>query len=779
MSEILNQQEEATDALIRMRKSLNQTMREELARHVDPGLLFQSGYADGAYVISRKINPNDIDGSHNITRFQKTPIQVQLVNELKAKKVETCVKGAGDKTIPEFIELLHLLGLLDFKDFEFKKESGEKINDFTVHYTLKNSYHVERYHNTRFRIVGCREIFIEKSDGVKRGKSHQYSVLHGQDPDNHSYFFRVYNRNDKKTAEEEEEEDSVCMVREGIVLFNHSNRLEISSIPRWGISKPIQCNLNEKDDEYRIISETTQYKSEHYDPTLYFLRSVFPASRHIKSTSRQDAFPNEEDVVAMTAHKRACAWQIARLHWVYEGLCSVIASMAVISDAGPGDGGAIKSSSHGDDDGEAEPIKRKVTRKSRPRTGGGGETRGGEEEEEEEEEDDDDYDRVSVGSDVTVNSSLDPGQSVSGSSPNTSLLSPNTVIPAGGCYKSIVEYLLENGSSKQINSWEKCRYLIHNCIISGIDLSGISDKKDLVKKPNVRLGSLNHDDMLKKIAMMAKLATEVFIKKNTAFGSVEQSKLGLLNLNSPYNNEIGKCGNDLEMFGYRLAQWLLTNVEQRTIVIAKKDQGTDQAEWLRVRLMDVNCQLYTIGHRSVYTTDVLMGMMRKFWIAPWKVIYGTDEGNWPTWLRTYSVKKFFSNAPRSDLSPINDKLVSVALDITHKIRLTFHAFKHKIESANPVAVNKKLLEAIAQMNHDAGISRKKKKKSSIIIMQRGRKYKFGRTTTTTPKALKPITGKRKQIMLKSGSTEEIPVTIPGQFLWDKPGSTVYSWQNPK
>ena len=55
MSEILVQQEEADASILKEQKSLNQTMREALAKTKVAGLAFQTGHFKGAYVISRKI----------------------------------------------------------------------------------------------------------------------------------------------------------------------------------------------------------------------------------------------------------------------------------------------------------------------------------------------------------------------------------------------------------------------------------------------------------------------------------------------------------------------------------------------------------------------------------------------------------------------------------------------------------------------------------------------------------------------------------------------------
>jgi hypothetical protein len=305
-------------------------------------------------------------------------------------------------------------------------------------------------------------------------------------------------------------------------------------------------------------------------------------------------------------------------------------------------------------------------------------------------------------------------------------------------------------------SWTQCCNFIHNYIINGTAST---------KDPGTRLGSYNHDDMLKQIARMAKLATEVYTLKSNGH---EGSKVGLKNLNSPYNNVLGPNCNGIEFFGCKMTQWLLSELEAPniTLLIPKKDQGVAQSRHLRVKLRDVNCQLYTTGLRSTYTTDVLIDMRRRAWINPWYMIFGENKENWPGWLATYNLKAHFSNAP-SKTTPMSDKQVSVTLDITHKFQLTFHSFKREVKGTDPVATNKKLVRAMEKID----LAVLSKQKLSKGISKKRNKYHKKRLNA----ALGPITGEEKKKML-SREAEDIPGgthqtftfgAAPGPWSWNQ------------
>ena len=759
MSQVLIQQENAASELMKARGILNWTMREALAEAMDPRLLSQTEYFDGVFVISRCVDPNEVEAD-KITKFQKSTVNVAEYRDLKGGYVANCIESGGK----ELVKLIHKIGLLD-SDVLDSTGPVPHTGQISVQYPLKNPYHQEKYSNARFCVSGCKKLDIGKSTTIK------YSVLYGVDPDNHAYFFRV---SPVKQADEEQAE----AIKEGVIVFNRSARLDISSIAPPSVEQrkdPVVISAAQ-DNAYKAIPEKLIFNPDKHDPTLYFLRSKFPASRYIRPTGSSNGFPDDADVVLMKAHKRMCTWQIARLHWVYEGLCSVIASM-VLGKAGTGQATAEPESSVAPPPERkphfVEPLMNPPANPDMPtvgespggRMGSGNVPR---------EYDDDESKGAEEHEDGDESKAAKKGPLVD-TDPSSSEMSKFTTSTSGmgitrvglrvgysrdpETMENFVSHLVsttESGNKATDLSWKQCCNFIHNYITSG---------KASTKDPDTRLGSYNHDDMLKQIARMAKLATDVYKAKSQ--GHLESGS-ALKNLSSVYNNVLGigiDC-NEIKYFGYKMTQWLLSELEVKdtTLLIPKKDQGVAQSKHLRVQLRDVNCQLYTTGHRSTYTTDVLIDMRRRAWIHPWLLMFGEDKAKWPGWLTGYSLETHFSNAPSKKIA-MSDKQVSVTLDITHKFRLTFNSFKHRVEGSNPVATNKKLVRAMEKI--DLAVLSKQKQFKGISK----KNYHQKRLNA----ALRTITGEKRQMML-SREAEDVPGgtrqtfafgAAPGPWRWQQ------------
>jgi hypothetical protein len=257
--------------------------------------------------------------------------------------------------------------------------------------------------------------------------------------------------------------------------------------------------------------------------------------------------------------------------------------------------------------------------------------------------------------------------------------------------------------------------------------------------------------MLKQIATMAKLATDVFSDKMNG-----EQNTGLASLTSPYNYIIANDPlhtldlNIPAYFGYKMTQWLLSTFEQDTLLIAKRDQNTRQRPNLRARLTHVNCQFYATGLKSTYTTDVLMEITRKLFIEPWMEMFGPN--NWPRWLNDYSLSAHFTNVPWTTKSTINDKQVSVGLNINHKTRFVYHAFWDKLEGSDPTVASKKMARVVTEL---------KLKKPKAISKKK------------TIKTLQPPTGKAKENILSrkpeacASSQPFVFGAAPGPYSWQK------------
>ena len=290
--------------------------------------------------------------------------------------------------------------------------------------------------------------------------------------------------------------------------------------------------------------------------------------------------------------------------------------------------------------------------------------------------------------------------------------------------------------------WATCINIIHNHISSNVKSS---------KKQQVRFGSSSHDNMLKQIATMAKLATYVFTQK------MDSAPTGLASLTSPYNYIIANDPskpldlNTPAYFGYKMTQWLLSTFEQDTLLIAKRDQNTRQRPNLRSRLRHVNCQFYAAGLKSTYTTDVLMEITRKLFIEPWMEMFGPNKTTWPAWLQNYSLSAHFTNVPWTTKSPINDKQVSVGLNINHKTRFVYHAFWDKLEGSDPTVASKKMARVVTEL---------KLRKPKAISKKKANK------------TLQPPTGRAKEIILSRNPE------APQQFVFGAAPTGPYSWQKP-
>jgi hypothetical protein len=540
-----------------------------------------------------------------------------------------------------------------------------------------------------------------------------YTLLYGEDPDNNAFFFRVTPIGTQQ------------LVRECVVVFNGSHRLEISSVKLPGqdcasVGGDVEAPL--------VIHSDTVYDEGIHDPTLFFLRSKFPASRFITSGKYAAAFPNKYDVVSMIAHMRASTWEMAQLHWVYEALCSVTASMVVgkevVVDGRSGSNDSAKftpdlqlpgvSSGGGFKlpDMAEEAGKGRETLENQTPAREAGET------------DDDPFAK------------------------KEGMRSKADGLSAQPSFVTMQEFILELKNKE--TTWAVCVNLIHNFIAMGLFDPNKTKTKFL---------SCDHDDMLKQIAYMAKLATAIFSEKNT-----DQAQNGLAFLTSPYNSTINRNTakpvdlNKSMYFGYKMTQWLLSKVETETIATGKKDRNTRIGHDLRARLMHTDLRFHTSGLKSTYTTDVLLEVVRKSYISPWAEMYG-NAAALPAWVEAYSLSSHFSNVAFTEKKKIFDKQVSVRLGHTHKIRFVFDAFHPKFEGSNPVVASKKLADTVVKL-----------KTAPPIVLKSSRSRGINKRKANP--ALRPVTGKAKDSML-SPTSENRPA--PQLFAFGA-SSGPYSWQ---
>jgi hypothetical protein len=303
----------------------------------------------------------------------------------------------------------------------------------TVQYPLKDYYDKSRLTEVRFAFGTRTELAITTSLGAPA-----YTLLRGEDPENHAFLFRL-TPTDAATQ----------LARESVVVFNRDHRIEMSAVllpGRAGASQRKEPAVRFK----AVIKRAQRFDPETDDPVLYFLRSRIPESRYIASSGPDNGFPNERDVVANTAHMRAATREMAQLLWVYEGLCSVVASMSMPA--------VVAAASR---PAKLPPLDR---RPKEPPT---------------------DLDMDGLTKQLAGLPALTANRSTAKKSIN---------------YDTFIKWLCDGPDIK----WDACINSIHNFVSSGINSDQKTDMKFL---------STSHDDVLQQIATMARLSTDVFKKK--------------------------------------------------------------------------------------------------------------------------------------------------------------------------------------------------------------------------------------------------------------------------
>ena len=204
---------------------------------------------------------------------------------------------------------------------------------------------------------------------------------------------------------------------------------------------------------------------------------------------------------------------------------------------------------------------------------------------------------------------------------------------------------------------------------------------------DLNISLMDHDTMLVAIAYVANLITTKFTSITT-----ERKDYVLSRLHSKYNSFVNLGGdiNNDSLIGCLLTQWLLAEVEKFTILIPKKDVNAPQKKILRGRLRSVQCEVSGSAIKTIYSTDVLLDMVRKEYINPWGRIYGYDynTGDLPNELQQYSVTT--GNGDHEWAKGMDEKQISVGLKSNHLVRYSFHVFRRQFHGADPVAASKQM-----------------------------------------------------------------------------------------
>ena len=253
------------------------------------------------------------------------------------------------------------------------------------------------------------------------------------------------------------------------------------------------------------------------------------------------------------------------------------------------------------------------------------------------------------------------------------------------------------------------------------------------------------------------MAAEVTVLFNEKEKKPENYKLA--NLCSRYNPVIGINPDEYnkpEYFGYKLTQWLLSEVEKCTVLIPFRDEGTERSSTFRAQLKRVNYDISRTSIKVTHSIEVLLSLTRKTFIDPWALIY-EDHKHLPKALQNYSLMEDVHKAKAwAKEGEMSDKKVSVILDKTHMVRFVFDAYRRSFHGSDPVVASREI-ENLG--NH---WKRQKKTKQTSAINSQAK--------LTIKQILQPPRGLQKQAQLNPTAT---PPAM-SQFIFG-PTSGVYSW----
>ena len=231
------------------------------------------------------------------------------------------------------------------------------------------------------------------------------------------------------------------------------------------------------------------------------------------------------------------------------------------------------------------------------------------------------------------------------------------------------------------------------------------------EEAKVNIALLGHDEVLISIAAMAARITANFKEMMV---DIQDKRVNLGELISGYNADLGLGSaeyNTHPYFGYKLTQWLLSQVESNTKLIPFHEEYTPSRVEFRAQLVNVNAKFHRSAIKTTFTTDVLMRLKRKSYIDPWGLIFGKEtlHAQLPAKLQAYSLSTAVTNAPWAKKGTMTDKEISVHLNHTYMAKFTYDAFRHRFHGSDPVVASA-MLEKIAS----APPKVKKSKKISAV-----------------------------------------------------------------
>ena len=318
MSEILQQQDTAVSVQKRNQASLDQTMRELLAKPMDKTLPFEAECRKGACVISRKIDSGDVGDDGNIKCFEKAKTSINYFKDLLMSEIISVDAGNKESILAIAKHIGIVDSLFNYSVFGGSIQVENSQKDITVQFPLKEVHGEVKHTKARFTSKNIANITLTKSD-------HECKLTHAVDIENNAVFLRwTMNANGGKGLNPD--------ISECLIIFNKSHQLNISTVLIPGMTEKVPSSVN----ILKLLGKTargkfnqpntsysTTYDPDQHDPTLFFLKRKFPSKRYISSTGNDQSIINEHDIGTQEAHIRKCTWEIVYLHWVYEALCSV------------------------------------------------------------------------------------------------------------------------------------------------------------------------------------------------------------------------------------------------------------------------------------------------------------------------------------------------------------------------------------------------------------------------------------------------------------------------
>lgn len=371
MNEIHEHLDAAIDEQRVHQQSLNQTMRECLAKPKNPSLMSNLNCRKGAAVISRELEYNMVDQTSRLYKgFIKAPTKISIDPDMCMSDIVSLKKSTEWKL---WVNLAKRMGLINNNDKLTDKSNGisgkttqvsqdkdaivnvtdvnveiedgslqsinapkSEFNDLDINlpviFPLEEVHGKTKFTRAKFTMKNFKELKITDV----QGKVHVMMI--GGDQENNSIFLRWTTSPVQIPGGTSERTET--KIKECVLVFNRSHQLSILPISTPLFFGKKEAKVQKSDLIFGnltgdiilstvLTGDSDKFDGKKHDPTLYFLRKQFPATIFVDSKGGDTGLVNENDILSSESHVRNSVWNTVYLHWVFEGLCAVALSMGV------------------------------------------------------------------------------------------------------------------------------------------------------------------------------------------------------------------------------------------------------------------------------------------------------------------------------------------------------------------------------------------------------------------------------------------------------------------